>query len=107
MCFAVYAAVSYIPTPGASGAAEISFGLIFAGMAANTVFWGTLLWRGISYYLTLVFGIAVLLRNSFMAKKNKGTLAPLSSEIPVDSGEQEVADMTAQDVQPEAQDNNE
>ena len=88
MCFAVYAAVSYIPTPGASGAAEISFGLIFAGMAANTVFWGTLLWRGISYYLTLVFGIAVLLCNSFMAKKHKNTLAPLSAELPAPEGEQ-------------------
>ena len=86
MCFAVYAAISYIPTPGASGAAEISFGLIFVGMATHTVFWGTLLWRGISYYLTLVFGIAVILRNSFKSKKSKTlngdtvALAPLDNQ---------------------------
>ena len=71
MCFAVYAAVSYIPTPGNSGAAEISFGLIFAVLSSEFLFWGTLLWRGLSYYITLLFGIAILLINSARAKKKR------------------------------------
>lgn len=81
MCFAVYATISYIPTPGASGAAEVSFGIIFATLATmtNAVFWGTLLWRGISYYLTLLFGIGVILYNSFTAKKRRERNALLST----------------------------
>lgn len=77
MCFAVYATISYIPTPGASGAAEVSFGIIFAGLAAGVTahFWGTLLWRGVSYYLTLLFGLVVILANSFSSKKRRQNLA--------------------------------
>lgn len=83
MCFAVYATISYIPTPGASGAAEVSFGIIFAGLAAGVTaqFWGTLLWRGISYYLTLLFGLVVILANSFSSKKKAQRLALLNNGV--------------------------
>lgn len=100
MCFAVYATISYVPTPGASGAAEISFGIIFAGLAAGVTaqFWGTLLWRGISYYLTLIFGLVVILINSFSSKKRtqRLTLQTNSAELaPIEASES--ADDTVND----------
>ena len=58
-------AVSFIPTPGTSGAAEISFKAVFstyfAGIAGgNMMFWGMLLWRFLTYYMFIIMGLIVM-----------------------------------------------
>lgn len=111
MCFAVYASISYIPTPGASGAAEVSFGIIFAGLAAGVTaqFWGTLLWRGISYYLTLLFGLAVILINSFSSKKRAQNLALQTNGVelaPIEASESTDAPTDGDVIPSDTQDNN-
>ena len=62
-------AVSFIPTPGTSGAAEISFKAVFstyfAGIAGgNMMFWGMLLWRFLTYYVYIVVGLIVMLSDA-------------------------------------------
>lgn len=58
LCFILYAAVSFVPTPGNSGAADLSFAFLFSavGLGKGFVFPAMLTWRIISFYLTLVIG---------------------------------------------------
>ena len=70
-------AVSFVPTPGTSGAAEISFKAVFstyfAGIAGgNMMFWGMLLWRFLTYYVYIVVGLIVMFTdaiNKWLKKK--------------------------------------
>jgi len=56
--FYIYAAISIIPTPGGSGAAEASFYLVFSGLPeAGLVFWAMLTWRFFSDYIFIGSGI--------------------------------------------------
>lgn len=59
VCMLLYAAISFIPTPGNSGAADLSFYLLFeSGLAAigNVAFPATLTWRLISFYSFIIIG---------------------------------------------------
>lgn len=57
LCIILYSAISFIPTPGNSGAADLSFYLLFKeGLVAGAAFPALLTWRIISYYLILVIG---------------------------------------------------
>jgi|GEM_PF-1819990 len=57
LCFILYAAISFIPTPGNSGAADLSFFLLFeTGVAAGLAFPAMVLWRVLSFYSTLIIG---------------------------------------------------
>ena len=63
ICFILYAAVSFIPTPGNAGAADLSFYFLFDfGLAISTIpmtglaFPAMLTWRIISFYSTLIVG---------------------------------------------------
>lgn len=69
MCLVVNCAVSFIPTPGNSGAAEGAFFIVFASLSGGFLAWGTVLWRVASYYTIIIAGIAVLLISSYRAKK--------------------------------------
>lgn len=75
MTFFVYCSITFIPTPGNAGAAEFSFGMVFAGLSAagigSALFYGTLLWRVATYYFTIFVGLAVVILNS--ARKRKIT----------------------------------
>lgn len=52
-----YLAASCAPTPGASGAAELGFGLLFSSMVPHgLVGLFVTIWRGATYYLNLVAG---------------------------------------------------
>ena len=53
-----YCSVAYIPTPGNTGAAEVGFYAVFAGL--QSTFWVTMLWRVMSYYSILLIGISVI-----------------------------------------------
>ena len=52
---------SIIPLPGGTGMNELSFTFVFGLMfPEGTVFWGLLLWRGVTYYAYLIQGIGVI-----------------------------------------------
>lgn len=52
----LYMAVSFIPTPGTVGASEVGFVLLLGHLfPPNIISTAMLLWRGISYYFSLIF----------------------------------------------------
>ena len=63
VCAMVYAAISFIPTPGNSGAAEgISFTIIFSavnGFASQ--YWTMAFWRFCCYFLWIIIGIGFVI----------------------------------------------
>lgn len=53
----LYASISFIPTPGNSGAADLSFYLLFeVGLFAGLAFPAMLVWRILSFYSHIVIG---------------------------------------------------
>lgn len=64
LCVFVYASVAMMPTPGTSGAAEVSFYAIFQNVAAVSTFWMMLIWRFFSFYMYLIVGIALIIYQS-------------------------------------------
>ena len=58
ICFILYASITFIPTPGNSGAADLSFFLLFSAgiQAAGLAFPSMLTWRVLSFYSTLIIG---------------------------------------------------
>lgn len=72
----IYAAITFIPTPGNSGAADGSFYLIFNNMlSAGFCFIGMMTWRIFSFYMYLIIGffvtITVSIRNHRRMKRLK------------------------------------
>jgi len=55
----IYSAITIIPTPGNSGAAEGSFYMIFSRLDSSGLFWGMLIWRLICYYTFIIIGILI------------------------------------------------
>ncbi|MBQ1332338.1 MAG: flippase-like domain-containing protein [Lachnospiraceae bacterium] len=53
----IYAAITFIPTPGNAGAAEGVFYAVFSSLSGGHVFWAMLVWRFIIYYVYIVYGI--------------------------------------------------
>ena len=52
----LYMAVSFIPTPGTAGASEVGFVLLLGHLfPPNIISTALLLWRGISFYFSLIF----------------------------------------------------
>ena len=52
----LYMAVSFIPTPGTAGASEVGFILLLGHLfPPNIISTALLLWRGISFYFSLIF----------------------------------------------------
>lgn len=74
MCQMTYAAVSFIPTPGGSGAAEASFYIVFGVLGGGFLFMGMLLWRFISFYSILFIGLGVIISSYTRNGKNKRTV---------------------------------
>ncbi len=60
----IYCAITIIPTPGNSGAAEGSFYLIFSQLEYSGLFWGMLIWRFICYYSFIIIGILIYAFNA-------------------------------------------
>ena len=63
LCVISNLAASFIPTPGASGAAEGSFYIVFQGvnnLTAGLLFWVVLIWRILTYYLFLLIGLVMV-----------------------------------------------
>jgi len=66
---AIYAAVTFVPTPGNAGAAETSFYQVFSSLAGGRVFWAMLVWRFFTYYIFIFFGVSVYVERFFTARK--------------------------------------
>lgn len=58
LCLILYAAISFIPTPGNSGAADLSFYVLFStGVTfAGGAFTAMILWRFLSFYSFIIIG---------------------------------------------------
>lgn len=67
----LYMAVSFIPTPGTAGASEVGFILLLGHLfPPNIISTAMLLWRGISFYFSLIFsGIFSFAVTAFGKKK--------------------------------------
>ena len=75
VCVIVSAAVSFIPTPGNTGAADLTFYEIFkSGLARGLAFPAMFLWRVFSYYSFLLIGFVfvILKRKSDRKKEARG-----------------------------------
>ena len=63
-------ATSYIPIPGGSGMAEVSFAAMFSKLFTDgTTFWALILWRIFTYYLFIIIGFVYTLIDSFIQRK--------------------------------------
>lgn len=60
--------VSFIPTPGNSGVMESFAALAFSGFAGNTLAWSVLVWRFGVYYVYIIVGLCISVRD--IIKKN-------------------------------------
>lgn len=105
LCVFIYAAISFIPTPGNGGAAESMFYAIFSSLAGNMLFWAVLVWRFLCYYAFLIMGIFVIFTNSMRGKGNvkKRKLSSTASSVqftdtffPVSDGVSQTVDSLAQ-----------
>ena len=57
ICFILFASITFIPTPGNSGAADLSFFLLFETVLfAGLAFPAMLVWRLFSFYSTIILG---------------------------------------------------
>lgn len=81
MCIILYAAVSFIPTPGNSGAADLSFYVFFeAGLLAGFAFPAMVVWRLLSYYSFIIIGFSYLTIKKRKEKKLAKSEAFLSEQ---------------------------
>ena len=60
--------MTVIPTPGNSGAAEVSFYLVFSSLAGDALFWAIAMWRFLCYYSWLAVGLACILITALRKK---------------------------------------
>ncbi|MGN0806382.1 MAG: YbhN family protein [Candidatus Coproplasma sp.] len=60
--------VSFIPTPGNSGVMESMAALAFSAAAGGTLAWSVLIWRFAVYYIYIVIGLIITVRD--IIKKN-------------------------------------
>lgn len=56
-----YAAIAFIPTPGNTGAAELSFALVFTMLQGGVIYWAMMFWRVSSYYFVILIGLIFIL----------------------------------------------
>ncbi|MBQ7506924.1 MAG: flippase-like domain-containing protein [Lachnospiraceae bacterium] len=67
----IYSAITIIPTPGNSGAAEGSFYAVFSSLSGGYLFWAMIVWRILVYYSWLAAGISMMTHTAVRKKKTK------------------------------------
>ena len=76
--------VVFLPTPGSSGGIEFAFSGIFSALAlgadAATGYGGMLLWRLITYYLTMLISLAFYLVFEARVKRDRKRFEDISAE---------------------------
>ena len=79
LCIILYAAISFIPTPGNAGAADLSFYLLFdtglmigANKIGGLAFPAMMLWRILSFYSFIIVGFVFtsVNRKKYKSKQN-------------------------------------
>ncbi|MDO4478316.1 MAG: lysylphosphatidylglycerol synthase transmembrane domain-containing protein [Lachnospiraceae bacterium] len=82
-CFAttvmIYAAITFIPTPGNAGAAEGVFYLVFSSLTSGYMFWAMLVWRFFVYYIFIAAGIIITLVD-YLAGRRQSVSAGKTTE---------------------------
>ncbi|MBQ3265906.1 MAG: flippase-like domain-containing protein [Ruminococcus sp.] len=71
MCIFIQSAISLIPTPGNSGAAEGSFYIVFSSLGTAGTFWAMLIWRFLCYYSFIVIGVLIYGWNAIVKLREK------------------------------------
>jgi len=76
ICFILFASITFIPTPGNSGAADLSFFILFESVLyAGLAFPAMLIWRLFHFYSTIIIGfIFATLKKKSDNKKEKQKL---------------------------------
>ena len=104
----IYAAITFIPTPGNAGAAEGTFYALFSVLTGAYLFWAMLVWRFFCYYLFIIMGGVVYGYNALAARKAKRAMTgadfPVMSNddaLPEEEDVEEV--LTEEDPEREAQ----
>ncbi len=78
ICFALSSSVSFIPTPGNSGAADLSFyGLFASGLAQSLAFPAMMTWRILCFYSFIIVGFI------FTTAKKKSDLKKIMNNQPL------------------------
>ena len=80
MCIFIQAAISLIPTPGNSGAAEGSFYIVFSSLGTAGTFWAMLIWRFLCYYSFIVIGVLIYGFNAVVRLRQNHKAKKLSQE---------------------------
>lgn len=76
-------AAGFIPLPGGSGVAELSFTAMFTASFGGASFWALLLWRAVTYYGFVVQGLLMILYDAFIGnRKNRKHLVLLKQKFP-------------------------
>lgn len=76
LCLILYASISFIPTPGNSGAADLSFFLLFTvGLVPGLAFPAMVSWRIMSFYSILIIGFV------FASLKKRSDAKNLAEQI--------------------------
>jgi uncharacterized protein (TIRG00374 family) len=78
----VYLCVSFVPTPGNSGAAEGSFYAMFSVLGQGNIFWAMLIWRFFSYYAFLLVGLFTISKKTRDGERIPITPKEQNSELP-------------------------
>lgn len=71
MCVFIQAAITLIPTPGNSGAAEGSFYLVFSQLNTTGTFWAMLIWRFLCYYSFILIGVMIYGYNALIKLRQR------------------------------------
>lgn len=74
MCVFIQAAISLIPTPGNSGAAEGSFYMVFSSLGTAGTFWAMLVWRLLCYYSFIIIGVLIYGYNALMRLRERSRM---------------------------------
>ncbi|MBQ8749568.1 MAG: flippase-like domain-containing protein [Clostridia bacterium] len=67
-------ACSFVPLPGGSGAAEISFAAMFSSLFSSGTFWAMLFWRFITYYAFVLQGLGIIIYDYAIGNKKNQRL---------------------------------
>ncbi len=65
----IYAAITFIPTPGNAGAAEGVFYAVFSVLTSGYIFWAMLTWRFFVFYSFIIYGIILTIVDSMERKR--------------------------------------
>ena len=87
ICFILFASITFIPTPGNSGAADLSFFILFESVLfAGLAFPAMLLWRLFHFYSTIIIGFlfATLKKKSDLKKEKKLALENQDVQLAMD-----------------------